>query len=116
MLRKRMSLVGVACLLALQGCELSSSVTQLDERKLARIKEIGRSCAIPGDCATGLLECVEQYAAEKGVRIASLTLDARERAIVFDSPRCAESRPRYPYVVGRNGRDECGAGDDVIIE
>jgi hypothetical protein len=116
MLRKKMPFVGIACLLALQGCELSSSVTEIDERKLARIKEIGRSCEIPGNSATRLLECIEKYAADKGVPIASLILDAREQAIVFDSPRCAESRPRYPYAVGRNGRDECGAGDDIIVE
>lgn len=116
MLRKKTSFVGIACLLALQGCELSSSVTEIDERKLGRIKEIGRSCQIPGDSATRLLECVEKYAADAGVPIASLTLDARQQAIVFDSPRCAERRPRHPYTVGRNGRDECGTGDDVTIE
>lgn len=101
-------------LMFILGCSVNTSIDSVNRAKLKRVVSILGSC--DKKIKTIEMDCIYIYAKENDVPLDSLILDAYGRKIILNTKHCPALKNNSPYSVGKNGLDECGRGDDVVIK
>jgi hypothetical protein len=100
---------------ALSGCKTETTKDSVTKASLRRVNEIINSCKSEKSPVSHE-ECLSAYTSKNGLPADALIVDAYgEKIILKNSGHCAKASYCLPYSKGSNRSDDCGLGDDIVV-